>query len=106
MLKLHPCIEVNNRDASMTTGKMYRGKLENSLLRYVDSKLKKYDGRIDYRRAFITHTGMPDGIIDAVKDCLRRRADFQNIYDTTASCTISAHCGPGTLGVLFMSTEK
>ena len=29
-------------------------------------------------------------------------ADFENIYWTTAGCTVSCHCGPGTLGVLFV----
>ena len=34
--------------------------------------------------------------------CVDTCADFENVYWTKAGCTVSCHCGPGTLGVLFV----
>ena len=30
---------------------------------------------------------------------------FQDIYEATAGCTISSHCGPNTLGIIFLRNE-
>ena len=27
----------------------------------------------------------------------------ENIFETSTNCTVACHCGPGTLGVLFMT---
>ncbi len=102
ILQLKPCIEVNNRDGSMTVGKKYRGKLDSVLLQYVDEKLSSYDN-IRYDKIFITHAGIGDDHVKTVFDHIKNKNLFENIYITTASCTISSHCGPGTLGILFMT---
>ncbi len=103
ILQLKPCIEVDNRDGSrMHVGKKYRGKMEQCLLQYVRNKL---DGRtdLDLRRVFVTHSGSPESDIRAVCREVARCANFKEILVTRASCTISAHCGPRTLGVLFLT---
>jgi DegV family protein with EDD domain len=103
LLKIKPCIEVNNRDGSMGIGRKYRGKLGNVLLQYTADKLRQYAGQLDETRAFITHTPMSDGLIQTVYDYLCEHASFKEIHITDASTTISSHCGPSTLGVLFMT---
>jgi fatty acid-binding protein DegV len=30
---------------------------------------------------------------------------FKEVYDVDAGSTISSHCGPGTLGILFINKE-
>lgn len=103
ILQLKPCIEVDNCDGSrMHVGKKYRGKMDQCLMQYVRNKLK---GRsdLDLRRVFITHSGSPESDIQAVKKEVQRCADFKEIYVTRANCTISTHCGPRTLGVLFLT---
>ena len=103
ILQLKPCIEVDNCDGSrMHVGKKYRGKMDQCLIQYVRNKLK---GRsdLDLRRVFITHSGSPESDIQAVKKEVQRCADFKEIYVTRANCTISTHCGPRTLGVLFLT---
>lgn len=104
VLQLKPCIEVNNADGSMGVGKKYRGSLDKALTQYVHDKL---DGRGDLKldRAFITHSGISDERIAMVKRLVAEAADFKEIYVTRAGCTISSHCGPNTLGVLFMTEE-
>lgn len=103
-LGLKPCIEVQNQDGSMKVGKKYRGKLEKVLVSYVQDKLRQYD-RIDDSRIFITHSGIEETYIRLVKDAIGREAAFEQVYVTEASCTISSHCGPNTLGILFMTEQ-
>ena len=86
----------------MTVGKKYRGKLDNVLLQYVDEQLSAYDN-IRKDKIFITHAGIGDDHVRVVYDYLRSKNQFDEIFITRASCTISSHCGPGTLGILFMT---
>lgn len=105
LLQLKPCIEVNNQDGSMTVGKKYRGKLDSVLKEYVNEKLDFYHN-IKKDRIFITHAGMNEMYVQLVKQELEKRNYFKEIYITRASCTISSHCGPGTLGILFMTEDE
>lgn len=103
MLRIKPCIEVDNRDgAKMNPGKKYRGHMEKCLQEYAREKLSNRDD-LDLARAFITHSGSPQSDIDAVREIVEEVADFEEIYVTRANCAISVHCGPRTLGVLFMT---
>ncbi len=102
LLNLKPCIEVDNKDGSMTVGKKYRGKLDRVLAQYVDERLGQYDN-IRKDRIFITHSGISRDIEQAVYEQIKSRNYFDEIYITKASCTISSHCGPNTLGILFMT---
>ena len=102
LLHLKPSIEVNNNDGSMTVGKKYRGKLEKVLINYVHDQLERYSN-IRNNRIFITHAGIGQKYIELVKEELERLHYFKKIYIERASCTISSHCGPGTLGILFMT---
>jgi len=98
LLNLKPCIEV--KDGKMSVGKKYRGSFSKSLANYVRERL---EGRndIDFGTLFITYTTMDaecrQAVLQAVADCSR----FENIYETVAGCTVSCHCGPSTLGIIF-----
>lgn len=100
VLKLKPCIQVDNSDGSMGVGKKYRGTLDKVLVKYVKDELSRYTD-INTDLLFITHSGIPQEYIDLVKKTVEETMDFKEIHVTTASCTISAHCGPNTLGILF-----
>jgi len=103
MLGLKPSIEVLNTDGgAMTVGKKYRGRYEKVLLQYMDETLAKYDD-IDTDRVFITHAGAEQKYVDVVYKALKDKGIFKEVFVTRASCTISSHCGPNTLGVLFMT---
>ncbi len=102
-LGLRPSIEVqNDNGGAMVVGKKYRGKYDKVLLQYVEDTLNKYDN-IDTERVFITHAGTQQGYVDAVYEAVKAKNIFKEIFITRASCTISSHCGPHTLGVLFMT---
>ncbi len=98
LLKLHPCIFV--KDGQMGVGKKYRGRLGECLTAYVRDRLADID-TVDTRRIFITDSGVSEDIRAAVEKQLRAIAPFDEIIHTRAGCTVSCHCGPGTLGILF-----
>lgn len=100
-LSFRPEILVDNDSGAMKVGKMYRGKQDRVLEKYVKNTLAKYPDIVK-DEIFITHSGVDEGIVKNLKDILEEQS-FDTIYTTTASCTISSHCGPGTLGILFMT---
>lgn len=102
-LKLHPKIIVEN--GRMTPQKKYRGKIERVILDYVrdleqDLKSAKKD------RVFITHSGCDKEVVEAVRSYLEGLQVFEEILETRAGGVISSHCGPGTLGVLFIERKR
>lgn len=100
LLNLKASIEVDNTDGSMHVGKKYRGSLEKVLPQYVRDQLARYPD-IKKDHIFITHTDIEPRLCRLVRQTIGECADFQEIHETDASCTIAAHCGPGTLGILF-----
>lgn len=99
LLNLKPCIEVKN--GKMSVVKKYRGNYAKSLASYIKDRLADRDD-LDRATLFVTRTPVTDVCLEAVKDAVDTYADFENIYWTEAGCTVSCHCGPGTLGVLFV----
>lgn len=102
LLHFKPSIKVDNTDGSMSVGKKYRGSLEKALTDYVTDQLKDRTD-LDTRRIFITHSGISEERIALVKSLVEQYASFDEILITRAGCTISSHCGPNTLGVLFLT---
>lgn len=54
-------------------------------------------------RVFITHSGCDKATVDKVREYLKGLNHFNEIIETRAGGVISSHCGPGTLGVLFIA---
>lgn len=101
-LKLHPLISVI--DGKMIPGKKYRGKMDRVIIEYVkdmEEELKK--AKED--RVFITYSDCEEEIIEAVKKELTELGRFKEILVTRAGSVITSHCGPGTLGVLYIAGE-
>lgn len=101
-LRLHPRITV--AEGKMSATKKYRGKMSNVIRDYVT------DLTDDLRAArpghvFITHSGCDEVTIAAVYAMLVEMHHFAEIHVTRAGGVISSHCGPGTLGVLFIAGE-
>ena len=99
ILHLKPCIEVQN--GVMAPTKKYRGSTERAAMQYVENRLL---GRtdIDAHRIFVTHTRCPDELVNrVVKRIWELVPDAEEVLETTAGATVTTHCGPNTLGVLF-----
>lgn len=101
VLGLKPSIEVNPDNGTMSVGKKYRGSLDKVLKEYVKDSLASPE-TIRGERVFITHSGISDERVALVRGELQKSGLFETIYVTRAGCTISSHCGPNTLGVLYM----
>ena len=99
-LKLHPKIMVE--DGAMRPDKKYRGKYSNIVLEYAkDMEEQLKTAKKD--RVFITHSPIDPAVTQAVREYLQSLNRFDEILETTAGGVISSHCGPGTLGVLFIA---
>lgn len=103
VLKLKPCIEVRNGE--MRVGKKYRGKLANVLCEYTDNIIAQKDDIVP-DIAFVTHTCLTDELPNMVADRLEKSGIFDKIYKVNASSSIAVHCGPDTLGIIFLHRNR
>ena len=99
LLGLKPCIEV--KGGKMGVVKKYRGSYAKCLSAYVKDRLADRDDIIR-NELFLTYTTVTDDALQAVKAGIQEHGHFATVYETTAGCTVSCHCGPSTLGVLFV----
>ena len=99
MLQLHPRIAV--KDGKMEPGKKYRGKMNSVIMTYV-KEMEEELKNARHDRVFITHSGCDAAIVNEVRAYLESLGLFGEILETRAGGIVSSHCGPGTLGVLFI----
>ena len=99
LLNLKPCIEVKN--GKMSVVKKYRGNFDKALAMYVKDRLADREDLVG-DILFITKTPVSDECYCAVMKAVSEYGKFDTVYETNAGCTVSCHCGPGTLGVLFV----
>ena len=98
LLHLRPCVQV--REGKMQVGKKFRGKMDKCYLDYIREALSDPE-TVDTRRIFITDSGLSEDERQMLEDEVRSILPFETIYHTQAGCTISGHCGPHCMGVLF-----
>ena len=100
MLKLHPKIVVEN--GKMDVSKKYRGQIRTVVMDYVKDL---YPDLMKARRqrVFITHTCSDREMVEEVRSYLESLNYFDDVFETAAGGVVSSHCGPGTLGVLFIA---
>ena len=99
LLNLKPCIEV--KDNKMTVVKKYRGNFAKCLTSYVRDRLEGRED-VDRRTVFIIQTSVPEDAHKATREAVETYGRFENVLENKAGCTISCHCGPGTLGIIFV----
>lgn len=98
-IKLHPRIVVKN--GKMSSDKKYRGKMKAVCSAYAkDLETTLLQAKKD--RVFITHTCEEPETVECIRSYLQSLNYFDEILETRAGGVISSHCGPGTLGVLFV----
>ena len=100
LLNLKPCIEV--KDGKMSVVKKYRGSYAKCLASYVKDRLAGREENLQHSHLFVTKTPVTDECYTAVMNVVNEKNYFDRIHETDAGCTVSCHCGPGTLGVLFV----
>lgn len=99
LLKIRPVIEVRPDGTLGVKEKLggARKKALGAMVRDFESNL----ANIDLHRVFITHTGC-EADADYLAGELRRLAPIENLHITTAGATIASHCGPNTIGILYL----
>lgn len=100
MFNLHPQIDVI--DGKMVAGRKFRGKID-MVTRHYAEDLKEDLLKARPERVFITHSGSSREVVEEVRQFLKDLNHFDEIFETDAGGVISSHCGPGTLGVLFVA---
>ncbi|MBR4124247.1 MAG: DegV family protein [Clostridia bacterium] len=100
LLKIKPSIEVH--EGKMGMAKRYMGNFQKSVMKYVADTLAKYNNP-DYTRVFITHTEIDPEIVEEIKKYLKENTRFKEILETTAGSTVTSHCGPHTIGILYLN---
>ena len=99
VLKLKPCLEM--REGKLVVCKKYRGAMGKVYRQYIIERLAGKTVVEDH--AFITHSGeVSEDTLRELTELVRELAPFKEVFITQAVCTVSSHCGPGTLGVLFL----
>lgn len=100
LLRLKPCIEVH--DGKMGVGKKYRGSFEHCMYQYTKELLARYpDSRTD--TVLVVHPAAEPAAVEAAMRALREDGRFSEIYEARTGCTVACHCGPNTIGVMFIN---
>ncbi len=99
LLRLKPCIEVI--DGKMSVGKKYRGNIDKVIPQYIKDRLDSTPNVVR-RRVFITHTCEDRAMVEAALKQTRDSGMFDEVLETRAGCTVYSHCGPNTLGILYI----
>lgn len=101
LLNIHPMIGVT--DGKMAVIEKVRGKWEKALLELIAVQLGKPE-KVDPHLISITHSaGIPEAKF--LHDRVTKIIPEANIVTTEAGAVISCHCGPGTIGILYIEKE-
>ena len=103
MLHIRPSIVV--QDGKMHPGEKYRGRYEHYLKHYI-ADLLEHDNNIDFQRVFVVHSPSEEGLVRFAIDTVKSYGLFREVLEAMAGCTICTHCGPETLGLMFMKKEQ
>lgn len=103
MLHIRPSIVV--ADGKMHPGQKYRGRYEHYLKHYIRDLLEN-DDNIDFSRVVVVHSPSEEGLVRFAIDTVKSYGLFKEVLEAMAGCTICTHCGPDTLGLMFMRKEK
>lgn len=99
VLKIRPQIIV--KDGKMVAGKKYLGKMSKWAITYTKDTLAQFSNP-DLEEAFITYSSADEEVVDEIEKILKERG-FRNIHRTRANGTVCCHCGPRTLGILYIN---
>ena len=103
MLHIRPSIVV--KDGKMHPGEKYRGRYEHYLKHYIEDLLE-HDGNIDFTRVFVVHSPSEEGLVRFAIDTVKSYGLFREVMEAMAGCTICTHCGPDTLGLMFLRKNE
>ena len=99
LLRLKPALEM--RDGKLSVYKKFRGNINSVYRQYAKERLGSAEIRPGH--VFVTDSGeVPEETLNELKDMVRKAVPGAEIHSAKAGCTITSHCGPKTMGVLFL----
>ncbi len=99
LLKLKPGLEM--KDGKLGVYKKFRGNIEKVYEQYIRERLEGKKVRPGH--IFITESGEVDpAVAERMCKLAQELSGCREVHHTLAGCTVSTHCGPKTLGVLFI----
>ena len=99
LLKLKPALRMN--EGKLEVFKKYRGSISHVYRQYITEMLS--GKKIRPGHIFITESGeVPETDIAELTKLVKELSGCREVHHTLAGCTVSSHCGPKTLGVLFI----
>ena len=99
LFRIRPQIIVDN--GKMGPGKKYSGKQVECVTNYCRDTLEQFNNP-DLSIGFVTHSGATPDMVEVAKQAMIQRG-FKRVIETVAGATISSHCGPKTLGILYIN---
>ena len=99
LLHLKPALEM--QDGKLVVYKKYRGNINSVYKQYIRERLQ--DRKVRPAHVFITESGeIEETVLEDLYALVRELIPVEVIHHTYAGCTVSTHCGPKTLGILFL----
>ena len=99
LLKIKPGLEMRN--GKLEVCKKYRGNINHVYQQYITERLSGKTVRPGH--VFLTESGEVDpAVLKDLEVLVKQLTGCKEIHHTVAGCTVSSHCGPKTLGVLFI----
>ncbi len=99
LLHLKPALEM--KDGKLGVYKKYRGRMSSVYRQYITERLQ--GKKIRANHVFMTESGEIDPeLLAELEQLIRELSGCRELHHTMAGCTISTHCGPKCLGVLFI----
>ena len=98
MFSIKPRISLINGKMEVT--KKYMGSINSCLIKYCKDMLKEVEPNKD--RVFVTYSSPVDPARETIINMLKEDG-FKDIIECRACSTICTHCGPKTLGVLYIA---
>ena len=99
LLHLKPGLEM--KDGKLGVYKKYRGSMRSVYKQYITERLK--DKKVRPGHVFLTESGeIEPEVIEELTQLVYSLSGCREVHHTLAGCTVSTHCGPRTLGVLFI----
>lgn len=102
ILGICPSLEMTD-EGKISISKKYRGRKDDIRLKFITDTVNKFSGRIDTDFVILGRTeGYDEQSFENVKKQVKKELGVKEIYEYTAGCVITSHCGPDTLGFMFL----
>lgn len=98
LLRIKPVVKVV--DGKLTVAQKPIGTIKNAVYIQYQDMLKQISN-IDPNYCFITFVDS-DEANEYIREIILKECNFKHVYSTNAGAVISSHCGPGTIGILYL----